>query len=506
MYRNNQQLDRRRNNNNNNTPSSLSVLSLRHQSSSLSSAPSSSSSDGSVLPSTADMEEVQPAVVLQSDAIYDGSGLNPNENNHNDKARRNPSAALLLSRTIWRSILSLNPFGVRESSNDNTVSRSTRRRLPRYDIQTSVVTSDDQSRHHQDTTREEGNGGGDVQLIAISSSPSSSSIRRSRQTSEDMDCCSQYDSVALYDSVIESMEEQPSSEEVLLYEKGSNKPRHAWILRRKPTFKEVDVEAYMANREMSALQEKCNALTMIPLPVFCIYYIWSCCWIPAAMIEELKGEVQAAGTTRANWPAHWMGEPADCLPPTWGLLSLPYVPPAPVLAVALGVILHTPWSMLYHWKYAHQLPAGSPRMNHWSRRMDHAMIHLAAAIIAYGTSGCSWNYMMATGLFNADSAYRHFEHKVAPRRNKVRTFLAVLAYSMPLLRSGHAELFLEFWAVMGVCGWLFAAYPIGGWSHAAFHALLVIPLFPLLEAASLTGAAQESVIMAAQCTVWNKSV
>eukprot|EP00977_Amphora_coffeiformis_P003316 scaffold614_cov163-Amphora_coffeaeformis.AAC.9 len=494
MYRNTQQLDRRRNNSSSNNH--LSVLSLRHQSSSL----SSSSSEGSLLPTVVAQEEGPTPVLEPQDSLSHGS------NHHDDKKTRgNPSAALLLTRTVWRSILSLNPFGVRESggggsNNNNNIisSSSSRRRLPRYDIQTSVTGEDN---HHHASVREEEDGGGDVQVIAISSK------RRGRHISEDMDSSS-YDSSA-YDAV-DMLEDQTSSEEVLLYEKGSNKPRHAWILRRKPTLPEIDVEAYMANREMSALQEKCNALTMIPLPMFCMYYIWACWWIPNTMMEELNEEVvHAAGTTTTTttWPAHWMGEPADCPSPnTWGLLSLPYFPPAPVLAVALGVTLHTPWSMLYHWKYAHQLPAGAPRMNHWSRRMDHAMMHLAAAMVAYGTSGCSWDYMVATGLFNADSAYRHFEHKVAPRRNKVRITLATLAYSMPLLRSGHAELFLEFCAVMGVCGWLFAAYPIGGWSHTAFHALLVITLFPLLQGASLTGAAQESVLMAAQCSVWNKSM
>lgn len=420
--------------------------------------------------------------------IYNNSGdaqVDPDD--VRDKRTRGGGSSLAVM-SIWRTITSLrHPFAaVRRGG----------RRLPRYDIQTSSSGLTDDEDMDDDVEEK------DVQLIAVSSSTarlrpaleqteSSSSLESSPSPLYDID-----------DDTVDVLEAQAAAvsstrEEVLLYEKGSNKPRHAWILRRK----EIDVEAYMTNREMSPLQEKCNALTMIPLPLFCIYYTVACCWIPAALVQELQQDVQTTGTA---WPDHWLGQPAECLSPsndnTWW--SLPYLPPTPVLAVALGTILHTPWSMLYHWKYAHQLPPGAPRMNHWSRRMDHAVMHVASALLAYGTSG-SWDYMMATGLFNADSAYRHFEHKVAPRRNKVRITLAVLAYSLPMLRSGHPDLFLEFWTVMGACGWLFAAYPIGGWSHTAFHALLVVTLWPLLQAASLTGAARDTVQMAAQCSVWN---
>jgi hypothetical protein len=132
------------------------------------------------------------------------------------------------------------------------------------------------------------------------------------------------------------------------------------------------------------------------------------------------------------------------------------------------------------------------------------MIHVASAIIAYGTSG-SWDYFVANVLYNADCVYRQLhEQRVRPRRNKVRLLISVIAYTLPIIwHKGHDNWFLfgQLWIVLLVGFWLFGLYPIGGWSHCVFHlvAMLLPPL--LMQAACRLPVAQEQMQLAAQCVV-----
>ena len=168
-----------------------------------------------------------------------------------------------------------------------------------------------------------------------------------------------------------------------------------------------------------------------------------------------------------------------------------------MIAVAVAVISHAPFSFLYHWKYAIQKDS----LLHWSRRMDQAMIHVASAFMSYATSG-NLKYFLLTSLFNLDSCYKHmFDPEVKPRRNQIRVFLAALLYTLPLLRRDEYELFGELWLVFLVCAWLFAAYPFGGWSHSLFHVVsFFIPPLLMIAAAQLPES-QQQIRLAAQCVV-----
>lgn len=249
-----------------------------------------------------------------------------------------------------------------------------------------------------------------------------------------------------------------------------------------------DLQQYMAKREMTATQEKWNALTMIPSPLYCIYFLLAGRWLDPSLIQQARAEA-----------AYHYEPPQGCFAPqSWH--HMPALPPLPVLAAAFGIIFHAPFSFLYHWKYAHSLPPGAARTTHWSRRMDQAMIHFASACMSYATSG-SWDFFVANCLFNADCMYRQFKTRVRPRRNKVRIIISILAYTIPIVRRGDAELFLRLWFVLLVSGWLFIHYPIGGWSHAAFH-LTIAFAPPLLMLAALDlPASQEAMTRAAQCAV-----
>lgn len=411
--------------------------------------------------------------------IYNGSST---------KKMRNHQSTL---STIWRTFSSLVPF----SREGNGGSSSSSRSMPRYDLRDSesdILDLVDVAAEEDDCFAD----ANDLQEL-ISLSPLQC---HEQDLGSDSSCSLERDAM---ENGLSAARELKEFDEVLLIEEGdpnsnNNKKKALGILRRKPRLKEVDVDAYMAKREMSELQEKWNAITMIPAPAYCLHFLWACTWVPALLVEEMKRDVQQSSGT--VWPETWIGEVEDCQ--SWGRVGLPGVPPLPVLAIVTGIVLHTPWSMLYHWRYAHRYSA-TERVKHWSRRMDHAMMHFGSALFAYATSG-SYQYMLAAGLFNADSAYRQFEHRVSPRRNKVRMTLAFIAYTIPILRQGHVDLFLQFYAAFALSAWLFATYPIGGWSHAAFHITMLFTLYPLLQSASLTGAAQESVQIGAQCMAWNQ--
>lgn len=160
---------------------------------------------------------------------------------------------------------------------------------------------------------------------------------------------------------------------------------------------DATAEKYLSLREMTPLQERMNAVTIAPNPIYCAYFILAGHWISQELMEEYRDQVKLSV------------DESQCIQSSW-FPALSAVPPATVIAVFIAITVHAPFSFLYHWKYAIEL---SPlqRSSHWSRRMDHSMIHTASAIISYATSG-SWQYTLANILFNMDCIYRQFQPKV----------------------------------------------------------------------------------------------
>ena len=269
------------------------------------------------------------------------------------------------------------------------------------------------------------------------------------------------------------------------------------------------LQQYVAKREMTPRQERWNALTMIPSPIYCLYFLLSGCWLNQTLVEETRQEMTNQGSLVEvhgfeDFANNAIGDVHGCLSDTTLFSAflrhnMPALPPMTVLAVTIGIVCHAPFSFLYHWKYAHSL-AGTARTTHWSRRMDQSMIHFASACASYATSG-SWDYFVANVLFNMECIIRQFQPKVRPRRNQIRIGISIIFYVLPILRRGDLELFLQVMTVIGVGGWLFVLYPIGGWSHTAFH--LVLAFLPplLMMAATELPASQEQLRLAATCAV-----
>jgi hypothetical protein len=245
--------------------------------------------------------------------------------------------------------------------------------------------------------------------------------------------------------------------------------------------KELDVTKYMERREMTAFQERCNALTMIPSPLWCLCYILNGNWIPNNDDKgdgDVRNLVVVDKSLEADDPLSSL--PHDCIDSTW-FPRLHALPPWPILLIALGIILHAPFSFIYHWCFGSKLNA-TQRSLHWSRRMDQSFIHVCSALVSFATSG-SWPYFLGNIVFNADCIYRQFLPTVRPRRNQARIGISIVLYMAPLWKRGLLELFCKAWAVILVSSWFFVTYPLKGWSHTAFH-LLICFLPPLLMEAA----------------------
>lgn len=226
--------------------------------------------------------------------------------------------------------------------------------------------------------------------------------------------------------------------------------------------------SYMQQREMTQTQERWNAITMLPAPIYSLCYLLSGSWASAALSIDPEYHHDPENCWEANYPV-------------WH--HMPSAPPVTILTLVLGITLHAPCSMYYHWTASSR--SVHERTIHWTRRLDQAMIHFACAMICMSTSG-SWLYFGANCLVNADFFYRQFVPKVQPRRNQLRLCISVtLAYMLPLIRRQLWDVFGEVFILLSISFFLFTRYPIGGWSHTVFHLVMAFTP-PLLFKAALS--------------------
>lgn len=274
------------------------------------------------------------------------------------------------------------------------------------------------------------------------------------------------------------------SDDVEAIEKTSKTSKNKKKATRRRLVSEADVDKYMSRREMTSFQEKVNAVTVLPGAFFGLLFLLSGTWLRDEALDGLEA-------TNGNY------HDGGCISSAW-FPNLHALPPAPLSAVVAGIVVHCPFSFLYHWHYARRLPPGFARTKHWSRRMDQAMIHASSALVSYGTSG-SLPYFALNVLYNADCMIRLFRPKVYPRRNQLRIVVAALGYTIPVLKRGNPVMFAEMWAVLVASSWLFSAYPIGGWSHSAFHIVLSLGLPLIAESAITNPSSRGQLLVAARC-------
>jgi len=240
--------------------------------------------------------------------------------------------------------------------------------------------------------------------------------------------------------------------------------------------------------------------------IYCLYFILAGCWItagdqqdgsPLQQSENSDWEAMAREAFGSEHGYGWSGSFGCIHSSTFPYLTA--LPPLPVVAAAVGILVHSPFSMLYHWGYATYIEP-SHRVKHWSRRLDHAFIHFASACAAYATSG-RLDFFLLNAAFNMDCAYRQFEEKVSPRRNLNRIATSVFLYLLPVLVYKQYFLFFQFSVMFVTGGWLFVQYPVGGWSHGVFHLVLSFLPHLIMKVATQLESSQLQISLAVKCAV-----
>lgn len=252
-------------------------------------------------------------------------------------------------------------------------------------------------------------------------------------------------------------------------------------------------EEYANKRQMTLLQEKVNAITILPSALQCVHYMLSQKWFRDETLQKAKETLMSNKDALQD----------DILLSLECMSVFSYrLPPPTILAICIGVILHCPCSFLYHWKYAPAISIPSEKFKHWSRRLDHCAIHVCSALWSYSLSGGSIAYFGLNVVYNAHCIKCHLQKEIVPRRNQMRILLSMLLYTAPLLfMHSKLQIFLKVWSIFGVAVWFFAAYPVGGWSHAAFHLVMMAVPPLLLDMVADMEADGEWAMTAAQCRV-----
>ena len=76
--------------------------------------------------------------------------------------------------------------------------------------------------------------------------------------------------------------------------------------------------------------------------------------------------------------------------------------------------------------------------------------------------------------------------KIDPKRNRHRILGSTILFIVPVLFCGvrslasSFELIIQMLVLYAIASWFFVAYPIGGYSHAVFHLLMIVPMTILL--------------------------
>jgi len=265
----------------------------------------------------------------------------------------------------------------------------------------------------------------------------------------------------------------------------------------KPTMEEetknMDLKAakYLNKRgNMTPLQEKINGITTLPAGIYCAIFCLTGSWLSQALVQQTRSEIDN----------NFQGD--GCISISW-LPNLHAMPPMPVIAAAMSMILHMPFSFIYHYVYAAHL-SPTARIDHWSRRMDQCMLHVYSTLLSYAYSG-RMDFFLVNLIFNVDSILCQWEKQIIPRRNQTRLILSILCFTLPILESGDYNYFGRLWGTMATAFAVFALYPFGGWSHTVFHFIFLnVPPMMMTYIATLP-ASQDQLQLAAQCAVWAES-
>lgn len=284
---------------------------------------------------------------------------------------------------------------------------------------------------------------------------------------------------------------------------------------------EEDIARRAQKRQMTSTQELWNAISIIPSPLYCLYFCLSGAWLTQSDIHnslfgnaddmsmDMNFNVNATQAQIEQQQQQYLDEWASsasstrCIHSSF-LPNLHSLPPLTVISATIACGLHAPCSMYYHLLCAYKLPPGPKRMDHWARRLDQAMIHFMSFLYAYTTSA-NIDYLLATMAFNIDCMYRLFQKEMRPKRTLYRMIVAFCLPVLPIVSRGEFWKAFQLLMIYTTSGWLFSAYPFGGWSHCAFHFVVFFSNPILLQYTSGLDAhvVRDSIDLAARCAlIW----
>lgn len=237
-------------------------------------------------------------------------------------------------------------------------------------------------------------------------------------------------------------------------------------------------------REMNSSQEIWNAVTMLVAPAMCLYFIFSGAWYRYESFSEED----------LDWSVNEMDE--GCI----NFSKMHAMPPDTTIMIAIGYLIHSPVSILYHLLCAFKLPFGAKRLDHWSRRLDQTMIHVMSAFICFGTSG-SIRYFILAMVFAVDSGYRLFQPLYRPTGCLVRMTICFLLPVLPAFAFGYYVEAMTCLIIYGFTGWIFTNYPFGGYSHGIFHLVAALSAPVQLHLSTKTAVGKIALATAAKCSL-----
>jgi hypothetical protein len=255
------------------------------------------------------------------------------------------------------------------------------------------------------------------------------------------------------------------------------------------------LEKRARSRQMSGAQEVWNAITMLVTPAIGLYFIFSGMWVSEDTILQAK-EHLLGGTDDFEPLFEGVGR---CINSTY-FPNLYAMPPLTTISIVVGYLMHSPFSVYYHLLCAFKLPPGKQRLDHWSRKLDQAMIYVMSFFTCYGTSG-SFQFAIVSMIFSIDSIYRLFQPVYRPKSILVRMIVAFLLPVLPAIVYGHHEQARQFFIIFSVAGWMFASYPLGGFSHGVFHLIAALSNPIQLGLSTMLSTSEEVIQIAASCAV-----
>ena len=256
------------------------------------------------------------------------------------------------------------------------------------------------------------------------------------------------------------------------------------------------LEKRARSRQMSGAQEVWNAITMLVTPAIGLYFIFSGMWVTQDRILQAK-EHLLGGTDEFSILEPLFEGVGRCINSTY-FPNLYAMPPLATISIVVGYLMHSPCSVYYHLLCAFKLPPGKERLNHWSRKLDQAMIYAMSYFTCYGTSG-SLKFAVVSMIFSIDSIYRLFQPVYRPKSILVRMIVAFLLPVLPAIVYGYHEQTRQYFIIFAISGWMFTSYPLGGFSHGVFHLIAALSNPIQLGLSTMLSTSEEAIQIAANC-------